>query len=682
MSIWISFIGAIAIASFLLVFPGYLLLSSFKSLRLPKLAIAPIVSIFIVCVTGIITSRLFHSVNVWIFIGLELAIPILVLAASFVWRHAGSAQMPVGSSSGYLNNKDLYFHQALYLVIGFIAAIYVFVTVLGSPDYFSVSIDNSYHLNEIHALATTGCYSPVGISVYPTVPGYGSTEAGFYPAAWHVICALVCNVLSVSAAVAINAVNFAFVAFVFPMSCFSLLSAITEKHTYLALGALICISAYAFPWRLLTFGVLYSNLAAFCLVCSVCSLFLSLTKDEGLSIQNRLLLAILFLFGLFDLFLLQPNGIFSVGVLLLPYAVARVYSFCIAKNLAPFKSFAVAFGLSACFVAAWIVAFNLPMMHGVISVSWNHYASASQMLVNYLCQSYSPDAPSNLLLGLFVIVGVVYSLEHGELRWMSISYILTLVIHFSTGASEAAFKPWLAGFWYTDPYRTATLCTLAAFPLAVFGALVLFDLLRKSLCGGKQQPVGPLNRLYPAIFVVLFVAVVFYPSFQIPGLFNVETVFGKTRNVIKQNYDMSNFEELNANELEFASSVKEIVGDSVVLNSPYDGSAFLYGSSDIQVYYRSLNSSPENDPNESIASRAIRHGLYKIGSDSEIRQAVKTTGAHYVLLLDFDNCKSRGHVFTYNPDDWDGIESIGDKTPGFTLLKKSGHSRLYRIDLE
>ncbi len=310
MSIWISFIGAIAIAFFLLVFPGYLLLSSFKSLRLPKLAIAPIVSIFIVCVTGIITSRLFHSVNVWIFIGLELAIPILVLAASFVWRHAGSAQMPVGSSSGYLNNKDLYFHQALYLVIGFIAAIYVFVTVLGSPDYFSVSIDNSYHLNEIHALATTGCYSPVGISVYPTVPGYGSTEAGFYPAAWHVICALVCNVLSVSAAVAINAVNFAFVAFVFPMSCFSLLSAITEKHTYLALGALICISAYAFPWRLLTFGVLYSNLAAFCLVCSVCSLFLSLTKDEGLSIQNRLLLAILFLFGLFDLFLLQPMGFF------------------------------------------------------------------------------------------------------------------------------------------------------------------------------------------------------------------------------------------------------------------------------------------------------------------------------------------------------------------------------------
>ena len=71
------------------------------------------------------------------------------------------------------------FFQALYLVIGFIAAFYVFVTVLGSPEYFSVSIDNSYHLNEIHALATTGCYSPTGISVYPTAPGYGSSELGF-----------------------------------------------------------------------------------------------------------------------------------------------------------------------------------------------------------------------------------------------------------------------------------------------------------------------------------------------------------------------------------------------------------------------------------------------------------------------------------------------------------------------
>lgn len=682
MSIWISFICATAVASILLYIPGFLLLSSFKSIRLPKLAIAPIVSIFIACVAGIITSRLLHSVNVWVFISLVLAIPILVLAASFVWRRAGSVQIPVGSCSGYLNNKDVDFHQALYLVIGFIAAIYVFVTVLGSPDFFSVSIDNSYHLNEVHAIATTGCYTPTGISVYPTVPGYGSNEAGFYPAAWHIICALVCNVLSVSAAVAINAVNFSFVAFVFPMSCFALLSAITKKKTCLALGALICISAYAFPWRLLTFGVLYSNLAAFCLVFSVCSIFLSLTKDEGLSIQNRLLLAILFLFGLFDLFLLQPNGIFSVGVILLPYAVARLYSFCIVKNLTPLKSYVAAFGLVVCFVAAWIVAYNLPMMQGVVNNIWSHYTSASQMLVNYFFQSYSPDAPSNLVLGFFVIVGLLYTLQHVEFRWLSVSYFLSLFIHFSTGATEAIFKSWFAGFWYTDPYRTAALCTLAALPLAAFGASVVYDGLRKRLFDGKHVSGGSLNRYYPAVFVALFVAAVFYPSFQIPGMFNVEMVFGKTRNVIKQNYDMGNPEELNFKELEFASSVKEIVGDSVVLNSPFDGSAFLYGSSDIQVYYRSVHSSPENNSNEQPASRAIRHGLYKIGTNSEMQDAVRATGARYLLLLDYDNCKSRGHVFTYNPDDWDGIEKVNDKTPGFTLVKKSGHSRLYHIDIE
>ena len=682
MSVWISLICATAVATFLLFFPGYLLLFPFRSIRLPKLAIAPIASIFITCLTGVITSTFFQSINVWVFICLELGIPVFVLVVSFVWRCAGSVQMSAGSCSGYLNTKDAGFHQVLYLVVGFIAAIYVFISVLGSPDFFSVSIDNSYHLNEIHALASTGCYSPAGIGVYPTVSGYGSAEAGFYPAAWHVICALVCNVLSVSAAVAINAVNFSFVAFVFPMSCFALLSAITEKKTCLALGALICISAYAFPWRLLTFGVLYSNLAAFCLVCSVCSVFLSLTKDEGLSIHNILVSAILFLFGLFDLFLLQPNGIFSVGVILLPYVVARLYNFCIAKNLAPLKSFAAAFGLVVCFVAAWIVAYNLPMMQGVVNNIWSHYTSASQMLVNYLFQSYSPDAPSNLVLGLFVIVGLFYTLQRVEFRWMSVSYFLSLVIHFSTGATEAIFKSWFAGFWYTDPYRTAALCTLAAIPLAVIGASIVYDVLRKRLFGGKHVSAGSLNQYYPAVFVVLFVAAVFYPSFQIPGMFNVEMVFGKTRNVIKQNYDMGNPEELNSKELEFASSVKEIVGDSVVLNAPFDGSAFLYGSSDIQMYYRSLHGSLVSDPNEPPASRAIRNGLYRIGTDPEIQEAVEATGAHYVLLLDYDNCKSRGHVITYNPDDWIGIEKINDKTPGFTLLKKSGHSRLYRIDID
>ena len=88
-----------------------------------------------------------------------------------------------------------------------------------------------------------------------------------------------------------------------------------------------------------------------------------------------------------------------------------------------------------------------------------------------------------------------------------------------------------------------------------------------------------------------------------------------------------------------------------------------------------------SDSNEPSASRAIRNGLYKIEADSEIQEAVKATGARYVLLLDFDNCKSRGHVISYSPDDWIGIEKINDKTPGFTLLKKSGHSRLYRIDI-
>ena len=380
--------------------------------------------------------------------------------------------------------------------------------------------------------------------------------------------------------------------------------------------------------------------------------------------------------------MLQPNGVFSVGVLLLPYAVAKLYSFCITKNLTPLKSLLAAAGLVACFVAAWIVAYNLPMMQGVVSVSWSHYTSASQMLVNFLCQSYSPDAPSNLVLGIFAIMGLFYTLQRVELRWVSASYFLALVIHFSTGATEAVFKPWFAGFWYADPYRTATLCTLAAFPLAVFGASIVFDELRKRLLDGKHVSVGSLNRYYPAVFVMLFVAAVFYPSFQIPGMFNVEMVFGKTRNVIKQNYDMGNPEELNVKELEFASSVKEIVGDSVVLNAPFDGSAFLYGSSDIQVYYRSLHGSLVSDPHEPSASRTIRNGLYKIETDSEMQDAVKATGARYVLLLDYDNCKSRGHVITYNPDDWDGIEKINDKTPGFTLLKKSGHSRLYRIDID
>ena len=60
--------------------------------------------------------------------------------------------------------------------------------------------------------------------------------------------------------------------------------------------------------------------------------------------------------------------------------------------------------------------------------------------------------------------------------------------------------------------------------------------------------------------------------------------------------------------------------------------------------------------------------------------AVEKAGARYVMLLDEKSYDDRTVVkLRYKEEDWVGIESITQDTPGFTLVLSEGDMRLYRI---
>ncbi|MEG0324664.1 MAG: DUF6541 family protein, partial [Raoultibacter sp.] len=136
----------------------------------------------------------------------------------------------------------------------------------------------------------------------------------------------------------------------------------------------------------------------------------------------------------------------------------------------------------------------------------------------------------------------------------------------------------------------------------------------------------------------------------------------------------------DAEEMAFVGEAeKHIPEGSLVINEPDDGSAFAYGVQGLNTYYRYLRTYGET--NETRESRVIRSELDRIASDKQVRDAVESIGAEYVLVLDQGEQEGeRPRLFTYeNGKKWRGIERIRDDTPGFELMLSRGDMRLYHI---
>ena len=119
-----------------------------------------------------------------------------------------------------------------------------------------------------------------------------------------------------------------------------------------------------------------------------------------------------------------------------------------------------------------------------------------------------------------------------------------------------------------------------------------------------------------------------------------------------------------------------IPDSSLILNEASDGSPWSYGADGANLYYRYMSGYGKDS--EQDTSKIIRTSLYNIYSNKEVQNAVKSTGAEYVLLLDlgFDNKQDDNHV---NIDQWKGFDMITDQTPGFEMVLAEKDMRLYKI---
>lgn len=703
---WLDFFIALGIALCLLFVPG---LALARCLRLDwriVVFVAPACSLALYCVLGVVYGKLGIFASGLTLFWIPLCLFACALLASALVRRKREGAWPRDA----LSRRDgARFAGAaiLYVAVGSAVGMLIYVYALNGPNSFVPEYDNLFHYNMIRAILESGSFSTLDVSCYLAMdasanpmPGGTYPLGGYYPIGWHILSALVADVSGCSVACAANAVNYAFVGFLFPLGVCQLVSALFPEKKTLVCGAL-CVSAFAiFPWHLLAAWPLFPNLTAFCLVPSLMAFFVSVL-DGGLArlrgesaagalgglpsgeplqlvVYKRPIAHPLLCFAVSCVACgsIHPSSIFTAALLLAPLLVWFVGR---AVSLQKGVAFGVLAAVATCaaIVLAWFAVYSLPAFSRAVDVFIAPRQTPDEALSSLFDLSFTNEVGQPFLVAL-VLVGAFAVIVRRRRAWLVASLVLAGIVYWvSAAADDSVFKHVLAGFWYTESKRTGCIVGLAALPLATYGASFLFDWASRAArkIAGSRAASKPYSACVSrgasaacacAFLLVLYAVPLIQPRFGVPS------ALGNAAYRAQQNYNMPIY---TAEEVAFVDKVKAEVGDDLVINLPYDGSVIAYGINDLPMYY--LEREGYGSSYETAESRLIRTKLCDIADDPSVADAVAETGARYLLLLE---CSGDDMAYGFDVADWTGISSVTDETPGFSVVLAEGDMRLYRID--
>lgn len=675
---WASFFLCAAVIVFALYLPGYLLLRGVGLPRTLSLGAAPLASITSFCLIAIALG--FTPVPCgWPSVLLPvLAAGVLVFGIS--WQRRPRPAAP--------DRKQLAL-AAFYLAVGALVCLYVFVKSLDSPESFYCRFDDQTHYNLARHFIDTGDWSALHHSDGAASHVPTST---YYPSAWHLMAALAFSLTGIDLPIVFNALNAVLAGLVYPLSSLALMTALfPQRRSVVAAGAVATMAFACFPWVLLLKGQLLANLISFSLVPSALALVMRPFDEGGLKHWRGIVAASILTVTFFGL--AHPNGLFTALVFLAPFLIHKAAEAARrSPRLAPGNPFrrpplVWLTGAVLCYAIWQLMLYAPPLQQvvlydntGNLNLSWpeSFYAAAAFSLY--------PEQPPQWILAAICVIGVV-ALARRRQAWLALPGTYILLVYAACRCVDASYtlRTFLAGFWYSDPYRI--LCCAEIFLVPVVAAGLV------AIAGFTTRKVRHLTpKLALALVLAAFSIVNFFPFYVVPPEHDLPrdvegphfvqtpgTAFGYFHLLFEEGYDMSEEQIYSADEEAFVRrAMEKIPPDALVINDPHDGSAFAYGLNGMNTYYRHIDLGTETE-----ASPLIREHLAELTADPEVARAVQDAGAACVLQLDHDVSFEDGvWLIQTNEDnrkDFAGIEAVDDGTPGFEVVMKAGDMRLYQI---
>lgn len=680
---WSGFAAATVFDILFLLVPGTIILSSLQVPVLLSICLATPISIALYSVLG----QAFSTFSLYGVTPIALSVGILLFIA------LASANLS-GREKRIGDRRDSAI-ALLYALAGVVVVSLVFLSQLhdGAGSFLQFN-DNATHLGYIKSMSESGVFATIGQNSTPLGTPASQTpypNSSFYPMGFHIVAAFSIISTGAETAVAENAMIFTYAAIVYPLGMCGLLRSYTDNPLHLVCGAVICMACVAFPSRMLFVHQAYPNLAGFAAVPSVVALFrfaFPTLSKETFSSRTRLA----FIFSLVGLLSLHANTLFTVALYIGPIILTELIpSATCNRNLSRSNrrliNFVAGTILITVSVVLWLILLNIPFLTNVTSFLWNWTVDVPHAIYRVVALGLRVGSPQ-LALALFVLLGVVFSAKDRTKRSALLAYALFCCIFIFNSAGDANLKRLFAGFWYTDPERTAAMVAIAAVPVATLGLSSSIRILAEKLSNLREA-----ENMHARRFSQRCISISLLCAFMILGFFFTfkvdlcEITFGRwnafrlTSTSVRKDSTRDEGKPLSYSESRFIEKCIDLIGtEQLVLNNPYDGSVFAYATSGLNTYYKAYGG-----PGDTETSFVIRTSLSSIGTDDTIRNAVAQTGAQYYIKLDmngFDRISDtlyESDYVSFNPNDWVGVLSIDDNTPGFEIVLQEGNYRLYRI---
>ncbi len=689
-----SLIPPILAAIIALFVPGYLIMRTLRFSRLTSTAASPLASCAIYGALPII----YDAVNIRCDILTMFAIPCVILLGCFLisaqqtkarnatifrifasptsWRARSDAR-----DTGYDWGIFL-----LYLGCGIVVCLITFVANLDSPDAFFSRYDNQTHLNLAQAFVDSGQWCALHHKRYAAslacqIPMTSGTGSSFYPTTWHALAALVTLMASTKVTIASNALVFVVAAIVFPAGMHLLMRALFgEKRTIVAFGALATVAFATYPWVFAIKGPTFPNMLGYAVMMPFMAIIIGFA-EQGL-IRTLLPRFVIFaLISFVSMAVAHTNSLFTAFVFLAAYGGHYIWKYAGARSQKRNRTRAIAILVYLAAIAAfWAFCITTPILHGVVGYSHIENNGFWFSLKGLVRLTLTINSIQYAIL-IVAVVGLISCIRR-RMWWLLIPVAYMAFGYF---ISRYSAQPWLTifmGLWYSLPYRAAACLCIFLMPVAALG----FTDISRGCTALVTRFVKPSRFIarYPqtitAVLVVLFALATYAPvgvsalGTYIQTPYN--SVYGKLAEIYKQDANRV----YGAEEVAFVDKALAITGeDALVINQPNDGSLFAYGVNHMNAYYRSSALKRQTDD-----SNMIRKHLNEYATNAEVQQAVRNTGATYVLQLDqgvsYEDLIKLPQYYEKNRDGWIGIDRIRDDTPGFTCVLSEGDMRLYRID--
>ncbi|GAA1749564.1 DUF6541 family protein [Agromyces humatus] len=598
---WLEFAPVLLLAVAVLYVPGLALGLAIGARRFTLWATAPAITVAFVSIAAIVFGRL----------GIDWSLLTVSAAAGAVAIVAGTARQLVRRRAAKGPAPEPLF---TWWTIGSltVAALIIGVQlVIGfqRPDSISQTFDAFFHLNGIRYIVETGSASSFDIQGLVLPAG----QTAFYPAGWHGVTSLVAASADVAIPAAVNAVNLAVAALVWPAGCMLLMRSLLPKSRA-AIAAVGVLSAAfpAFPLWMLTFGVLYPYFLGLALLPIALALGFSLGQERVWHRRGLIFRSVLLVIALVAIAFAQPAAAFGWAAITLPLAVFRIVGAVRTQSgwrrAAGWLVLALALIV---FAAAWVwfgrIGENTP---------WPAYTNAFIALFEAVTYGFDGRVIA-IVAGVLTIVGVVDLIRRRDKLWFVAGWAMAVLLFVvAAGGPSWRLRALVTGIFYRDPPRLAALLIIVAVPMAVFGALALWRAVQRFVLPriGVQPATARATVVAAGLLALLVVGT------------QSAAVWGQLALTARAYTDAEDAPILSGSERALIERIPEHVAeDAVIAGNPWTGAAFAYALTGRHMLNPHFNSYVF--PQAPLINEKLNEAL----DDPAVCEAVREAGVTHVL---------------------------------------------------